>query len=270
MQITVTVNNKPYDADVEPRLLLADFLRENLGLTGTKVGCDTGQCGSCTVLVNGASVKSCSMLAVQADGSDVATIEGQAHNGQMSALQEGFWERHGLQCGFCTPGMIMSMTDLLQHNPTPDEAQIRRGLEGNLCRCTGYQKVVEAVQFAAAKTSSPIRMIADTPGKKFYETQVRYLIAGDADKLVEDNYHPDAVVASFDFTVKGHEALKAHFRNYMRWVQIKEVVSTDKFTETDDGVSFEATVRTNRGTAKVYDVFVIKEGKITYHFTGLK
>ena len=210
------------------------------------------------------------MLAVQADGADVLTIEGVAPNGLLNALQEGFWERHGLQCGFCTPGMIIAVTDLLQHTPHPDEAQIRRALEGNLCRCTGYQKVVEAVQYAIAKESSPIRMIVDTPGKVFYETQVKYLIAGNADKLVEDNYHPDAVVASFDFTVKGHEALKVHFRNYMRWVQIKEVVSTDKFTETEDGVSFEATVRTNRGVAKVYDVFVIKEGKITYHFTGMK
>ena len=270
MQISLTVNNKPHSADVEPRELLVDFLRDDLGLTGTKVGCDTGQCGACTIMLNGVSVKSCSLLAVQANGGDLTTVEGVAQSGQLNALQEGFWERHGLQCGFCTPGMIMSMTDLLQHNASPDEAAIRHGLEGNLCRCTGYQKVVEAVQYAVAKTTSPIRMLVDTPGKKFYENQVRYLVAGDADKLVDDNYHPDAVVASFDFTVKGHEALKAHFRNYMRWVQIKEVISTDNFTETQDGVSFEATVRTNRGIAKVYDVFVIKDGKITYHFTGLK
>ena len=270
MQISMTVNSRPHSGDVEPRLLLVDFLRDSLGLTGTKVGCDTGQCGSCTVMLNGTSVKSCSKLAVQADGADLQTVEGLAHNDQLNALQEGFWERHGLQCGFCTPGMLMSLTDMLGSNSDPDEAEIRRWLDGNLCRCTGYQKVVEAVQFALQKTSSPIHMIVDTPGKRLYESQVRYLIAGDADGLVDDNYAPDAVVASFDFQVKGHDALKAHFRNYMRWVQIKEVISTDKFTETDDGLSFEATVRTNRGVARVYDVFTLRDGKVIYHFTGLR
>ena len=164
----------------------------------------------------------------------------------------------------------MSMSELLQRNSNPDETEIRRSLDGNLCRCTGYQKVVEAVQYAVQKTTSPVRMIVDTPLKAVYENQVRYLLAGDADGLVEDNYHPDAVVASFDFTVKGHDALKAHFRNYMKWVQIEEVLSTDRFTETEDGFSFEATVRTNRGVAKVYDVFVLEDGKVTYHFTGVK
>jgi aerobic carbon-monoxide dehydrogenase small subunit len=270
MQISMTVNSQPHSGDVEPRLLLVDFLRDSLGLTGTKVGCDTGQCGSCTVMLNGASVKSCSKLAVQADGADLQTVEGLALNDQLNALQEGFWERHGLQCGFCTPGMLMSLTDMLGNNPDPDEAEIRRWLDGNLCRCTGYQKVVEAVQFALQKTSSPVHMIVDTPGKRLYESQVRYLIAGDADGLVDDNYAPDAVVASFDFQVKGHDALKAHFRNYMKWVQIREVISTDKFTETDDGLSFEATVRTNRGVARVYDVFTLRDGKVIYHFTGLR
>ncbi len=271
MQISLTVNGKPVSADVEPRMLLVDLLRDTLDLTGTKVGCDTGQCGSCTIMVDGLSVKSCSRLAVQANGADVQTVESLASNGKLNTLQEGFWERHGVQCGFCTPGMLMSMTDLLQHNPTPDAAEIQRSLDGNLCRCTGYTKVVEAVQYAIQKSNSPVRMIVDTPYKRIYEKQVQYLIAADAENLVEDHYHPDAVVASFDFTVKGKENLKAHFANYMKWVDIQEVISTDKFTETEDGFSFEATVKTNYGTARVYDVFVLDDdGLVTYHFTGVK
>ena len=135
---------------------------------------------------------------------------------------------------------------------------------------TGIERSVIDLQYAVQKMSSPVRMIADTPYKRIYEKQVSYLLAGDADGLVEDHYHPDAVVASFEFTVKGKEALKAHFANYMKWVQIQEVLSTDKFTETEDGFSFEATVRTNYGTARVYDVFVLKDGLVTYHFTGVK
>ena len=272
MQISLTVNGNPVSADVEPRMLLVDLLRDTLDLKGTKVGCDTGQCGSCTIMLDGVSVKSCSRLAVQANGTDVQTVESLAgSNGKLNTLQEGFWERHGVQCGFCTPGMLMSMTDLLQHNPTPDAAEIRRWLDGNLCRCTGYTKVVEAVQYAVQKSNSPVRMIVDTPYKRIYEKQVQYLIAADAENLVEDHYHPDAVVASFDFTVKGKENLKAHFTNYMKWVDIQEVISTDKFTETEDGFSFEATVKTNYGTARVYDVFVLDDdGLVTYHFTGVK
>lgn len=271
MQISLTVNGEAIKEEVEPRLLLVDLLRDNLDLKGTKVGCDTGQCGSCTIMVDGVSVKSCTRLAVQANGSDVRTVEGLSADGQLNTLQEGFWERHGVQCGFCTSGMLMSMTDMLQHNPKPDEAEIVEWLNGNLCRCTGYKKVVESVQYAVQKSTSPVRMIVDTPYKRIYERQVEYLIAGDAHGLVEDHYHQDAVVASFDFTVKGKENLKAHFTNYMKWVDIQEVISTDKFTETEDGFSFEATVRTNYGTARVYDVFVLNdEGLVTYHFTGVK
>jgi aerobic carbon-monoxide dehydrogenase small subunit len=270
MQISMTVNSKPYSGDVEPRLLLVDFQRDSLGLTGTKVGCDTGQCGSCTIIRDDVSVKSCTLLAVQADGADLRTVEGLAQGGVLNRLQEGFWERHGLQCGFCTPGMLMSLTDMLEHVADPGETEIRTWLDGNLCRCTGYQKVVEAVQFAVQKTTSPVHMIVDTPGKRFYENQVRHLLAGDADGLVDDNYHPDAVVASFDFQVTGHEALKAHFRNYLKWVRIEEIISTDKFTESDDKVSFEATVRTNHGVFRVYDVFTLKDGKAIYHFTGVR
>jgi carbon-monoxide dehydrogenase small subunit len=150
-KVSVTVNGKVRTADVEPRTLLVHFLRETLNLTGTHVGCDTSQCGACTVLVDGRSAKSCTMFAVQADGSSVTTIEGLAKDGQLHPLQEGFWEEHGLQCGYCTPGMIMSAANLLQDTPNPTEAQIREGIVGNFCRCTGYQHIVNAIQFAAAK-----------------------------------------------------------------------------------------------------------------------
>ena len=152
--ITVTVNGKSYTSEVEPRTLLVHYLREHLNLTGTHIGCDTSQCGACVVLVDGVSVKSCTMLAVQADGANVLTIEGLAQNGQLHPLQEGFWECHGLQCGYCTPGMIMAAYDLLQRNPEPTDEEVRHGLEGNLCRCTGYHTIVRAVQYAAAKMRS--------------------------------------------------------------------------------------------------------------------
>ncbi len=149
--VSITVNGVRQTHEVEPRLLLVHFLRETLGLTGTNVGCDTSQCGACTVLMDGQAVKSCTVLAVQADGSRVTTIEGLARDGTLHPLQEAFWEKHGLQCGFCTPGMILTALDLLQRNPHPTEAEIRRGLEGNLCRCTGYQNIVAAVQHAATR-----------------------------------------------------------------------------------------------------------------------
>jgi carbon-monoxide dehydrogenase small subunit len=148
--VSITVNGVAYQRAVEPRLLLAHFLREQLGLTGTNIGCDTSQCGSCTVLMDGVAVKSCTVLAVQADGSSITTIEGLAADGKLHPVQEAFWEKHGLQCGFCTPGMIITVVDLLKNNPTPTEEEIRHGLEGNLCRCTGYQNIVEAVKHAAS------------------------------------------------------------------------------------------------------------------------
>ncbi|MGE0821664.1 MAG: (2Fe-2S)-binding protein [Candidatus Binatia bacterium] len=149
--ITVNVNGQLYTHDVEPRLLLVHFLREVLSLTGTHVGCETSLCGACTVILNGQSVKSCTTLAVQADGGEILTVEGLEKDGQLHPLQEGFWEEHGLQCGYCTPGMIMASYQLLQRNPNPTEEEIRHGLEGNLCRCTGYQHIVKAVQYAAKK-----------------------------------------------------------------------------------------------------------------------
>lgn len=147
--IRVTVNGAEQAFEVEPRLLLVHFLRDVLNMTGTHVGCDTGQCGACTVLLDGQAVKSCMMLAVQADGAAITTVEGVAQDGEYSAVQRGFWEKHGLQCGFCTPGMIMAVTSLLQDGAELSDEQIRERLEGNLCRCTGYQNIVSAVRFAA-------------------------------------------------------------------------------------------------------------------------
>jgi carbon-monoxide dehydrogenase small subunit len=154
MKIALTVNGEPHEQQVEPRLLLVQYLRDILGLTGTHVGCETGLCGACTVMLDGAAVKSCMVLAVQANGSTVQTIEGLAHDGELDPVQEGFWERHGLQCGYCTPGMIMAARALLERNRSPTEEEIRHGLEGNLCRCTGYQNIVEAVRYAAEKGAS--------------------------------------------------------------------------------------------------------------------
>jgi carbon-monoxide dehydrogenase small subunit len=147
--ITISVNGQPYHQDVEPRLLLVHFLRE-AGLTGTKIGCDTSQCGACTVLMDGVAVKSCTMLAVQADGTSLTTIEGLATDGQLAPLQEAFWAKHGLQCGFCTPGMVFAAHEILRTHPDPSPEEIRHGLEGNMCRCTGYQNIVRSVQAAAA------------------------------------------------------------------------------------------------------------------------
>jgi carbon-monoxide dehydrogenase small subunit len=146
--IDITVNGVPHAAEVEPRTLLADFIREYLGLTGTKIGCETSQCGACTVSLDGRAVKSCTILAVQADGGSVTTIEGLADNGNLHPLQEAFWENHGLQCGFCTPGMIMSASELIEAGDLGDD-DIRHGLEGNICRCTGYENIVRAVRAAA-------------------------------------------------------------------------------------------------------------------------
>jgi aerobic carbon-monoxide dehydrogenase small subunit len=151
MPITVKVNGQEQKSDVEPRLLLVHYLRETLNLTGTHIGCDTSNCGACTVLLDGKAVKSCTVFAVQANGSSVATVEGLAQGGKLHPIQEGFWEKHGLQCGYCTPGMMMASVELLGKNPNPIEEEIRWGISGNLCRCTGYVKIVEAIQYAAEK-----------------------------------------------------------------------------------------------------------------------
>jgi aerobic carbon-monoxide dehydrogenase small subunit len=161
-QIQVRVNGKSHDSEVEPRLLLVHYLRDALGLTGTHVGCETSICGACTVLLDGKAVKSCTMLAVQASNSEITTIEGLAaqdpSNGNgLHPVQEGFWEKHGLQCGYCTPGMILTSVELLQRNPNPTQTEIRHAISGNLCRCTGYQHIVQAVEYAAKKMKSKKR-----------------------------------------------------------------------------------------------------------------
>jgi len=159
--IQVTINGKLHHADVESRLLLVHLLRENLNMTGTHIGCDTTSCGACTVQLNGMPVKSCTVLAVQADGAEVKTVEGLAQNGKLHAIQEGFHEKHGLQCGFCTPGMMMTSSALLEQNPHPTEDEIRHAISGNLCRCTGYMNIVKAVQYAADKMATAEQAAAD-------------------------------------------------------------------------------------------------------------
>jgi len=155
VKVTVTINGTEREAEVEPRVLLADFIRTTLGLTGTHIGCDTSSCGVCTVLLDGTPVKSCTVFAVQADGRSITTVEGMRTNGELSAVQRAFKEEHGLQCGFCTPAMMLVATDLLESNPDPTEDEIRWAISGNLCRCTGYVNIVKAIQ-AAARTSQPV------------------------------------------------------------------------------------------------------------------
>ena len=152
--IKLTVNGRSHESEVEARTLLVHYLRDNLGLTGTKIGCDTSQCGACVVRLNGSTVKSCTCLAVQADGGEITTIEGLAQDGNLHPVQEAFWDNHGLQCGYCTAGMIMTVTELLEHNPNPTAEEVRAGLEGNICRCTGYHNIVKATLAAAQAISS--------------------------------------------------------------------------------------------------------------------
>ncbi len=163
--VKLNINGVAYERDVEPRMLLVHFLRDELGLTGTHIGCDTSQCGACTVIVNNQSLKSCTAFAVQLNGSEVQTIEGLAKEGELDPIQKGFWEEHGLQCGYCTPGMIMQAKQLLDRNAHPSETEIRHGIEGNLCRCTGYQNIVKAIQWAAKHRSEGATEIpmADAP-----------------------------------------------------------------------------------------------------------
>ncbi|HEY3428657.1 MAG TPA: (2Fe-2S)-binding protein [Acidimicrobiia bacterium] len=162
----MTVNGRKVGGDVDPRTLLVHYIRENLNLTGTHIGCETSYCGACTVMLDGRTIKSCTMLAVAADGAEIMTIEGLAQDGQLHPVQEGFWERHGLQCGYCTPGMIMAAVGLLQENNNPSEDEIRHGIEGNLCRCTGYHNIVKAIEYAAAK------MRGETPAPAEWEVTV--------------------------------------------------------------------------------------------------
>ncbi len=159
-QVTITVNGQSYTREIESRMLLVHFIRETLDLTGTHIGCDTTNCGACTILIDGVAVKSCTVFAVSADGKQIETIEGVAQGATLHPLQEGFWEKHGLQCGYCTPGMIMSAKYLLSKNADPSEDEIRRGISGNLCRCTGYNKIVEAIRYAADKINAKEEVMA--------------------------------------------------------------------------------------------------------------
>jgi carbon-monoxide dehydrogenase small subunit len=169
--VTITVNGQAYTREIESRMLLVHFIRETLDLTGTHIGCDTTSCGACTVLLDGVAVKSCTVFAVSVDGRHIETIEGLAQGAALHPLQEGFWEKHGLQCGYCTPGMIMSAKYLLSKNPHPTEEEIRRGISGNLCRCTGYNKIVEAIQYAAEKLNPTEKVHAKEEMKVREEVQ---------------------------------------------------------------------------------------------------
>ncbi|MCM3568654.1 (2Fe-2S)-binding protein [Neobacillus mesonae] len=164
VNVTVKINGNEKRAEVEPRTLLAHFIRDNLGLTGTHIGCDTSQCGACTVLVDGQAVKSCTLLTVQADGSEITTVEGLGQVGNLHPMQQSFWEKHGLQCGYCTPGVMMAAVGLLQQNPNPSDEEIREGLEGVICRCTGYQFIVDAVKHAAQlmrETEAEVQLVGE-------------------------------------------------------------------------------------------------------------
>ncbi len=163
-QISITINGTEHQAEVDSRLLLVHFIRDEIRLTGTHIGCDTTHCGACTVLLDGTPIKSCTMLAVQADGGAIKTVEGLADNGTLHPLQEGFWEKHGLQCGYCTPGMLMTSSALLESNPNPTEAEIRQAISGNLCRCTGYVNIIKSVQYAADKMASEAGASASDEG----------------------------------------------------------------------------------------------------------
>jgi aerobic carbon-monoxide dehydrogenase small subunit len=268
--IRLTVNGEARQAVVAARTLLVDLLRRSFDLTGTKVGCDSGVCGSCTVLVDGVAVKSCTVLAAQADGAQVVTVEGLGSGGRLDLLQEAFQEAHAVQCGFCTPGMLMALTGLLRGCAAPAEAEVRRALDGTLCRCTGYQNVVRAVERAVGRARSPVRMIADSPSKRFYERHVEALLAKDVDRLVAGSYHADARLVSARAVVTGHDALREHFRELLSWMTFERVESTDAFVETGDTVMWEATVPSNVGRVRVFDAFVLDEGKARYHFTGVK
>jgi aerobic carbon-monoxide dehydrogenase small subunit len=164
--VSITVNGRETSHDVEPRLLLVHYLRDVLALTGTNVGCDTSQCGSCTIVMDGSAVKSCTVLAVQADGSEIVTIEGLARNGELHPIQQAFWDHHGLQCGFCTPGMIMTATEILKKNPRASEHDVRHGLEGNICRCTGYENIVKSIVAAGAVKEARVEKSARKAEKK--------------------------------------------------------------------------------------------------------
>jgi carbon-monoxide dehydrogenase small subunit len=269
MKVSLNVNRQSHTADVEPRLLLVDLLRDQLGLTGTKVGCDTGQCGACVILMDGVSVKSCALLAVQAEGSDITTIEGLSEFGHLNPLQAGFQAMHAVQCGFCTPGMIVSLTDLIARNLDASEAEIRTWLAGNLCRCTGYENVVLAVKAARDIGHNPAKILADSPLKQVYERYSTHVQAGDLDALLAE-YSQDAILTTFEGVISGQEALKRYFQDYLPAHRDEVVLSTDKFIEALNGFYIEATLRSDGKITHIYNAFVVNDGKITHQFASVK
>ncbi|NUQ04283.1 MAG: nuclear transport factor 2 family protein [Anaerolineae bacterium] len=270
MRVTFTVNHQSHTLDLEPRVLLVDVLRDHLHLTGVKIGCDTGQCGACVVLMDGVSVKSCALLGVQADGSSITTIEGVSEKGTMNPLQTAFQAAHAVQCGFCTPGMIMSLTDLLARSAQPSEAEIRAWLAGNLCRCTGYENVVRAVNAALQVAGSPAHLVTETPLRKFYDSHLRAMLAGDVDALVDAHYSADAVLTTFEGVISGRDALKTYFRDYLSVHTDLVIAATERFVEFGDSIYTETVVRSARGVTHAYNAFVVQDGRVTHQFAGVK
>ena len=268
MRISLTVNHQPHQLEVEPRLLLVDLLRDQLGLTSAKVGCDTGQCGACVILMDGVSVKSCALLGVQADGHEVTTVEGISPAGSPNPLQAAFQAEHAVQCGFCTPGMIMGLTDLLARQAHPTDQEIRRWLAGNLCRCTGYENVVRAVQTAIKVAQSPTHQLPNTALRQFYDQLLRAFDLGDAAAFVQTYYHPDAVLTTFEGIHTGQAALEAYFAQIMN--QPIERAATERFVELTDSFYVESLMRTPTGTQHTYNSFVVRDGRISHQFAGVK
>lgn len=270
MRIQLTINRAQHELEVEPRLLLVDALRDHVDLTSPKVGCDTGQCGACVVLLDGVSVKSCALLAVQADGATVSTLEGVSEPGTMNPLQTAFGAEHAVQCGFCTSGMIMGLTDMLARNRAPDDAEIRAWLSGHLCRCTGYENVVRAVHTALQIGDSPSHLIVDTPMRVLYDALLRSMAQGDAEALVADHFHDDAVLTTFEGIHEGRDALVAFFRRYLADHGDLSIVATERFVERGDAFYTESLLRSPAGSRHAYNAYVVRDGKITHQFAGVK
>jgi aerobic carbon-monoxide dehydrogenase small subunit len=270
MRISLSVNDTRHDLDVEARMLLVDVLRDHLGVTSPKVGCDTGQCGACVVILDGVSVKSCALLGVQADGGDVTTVEGLSAPGTMNPLQTAFQNAHAVQCGYCTPGMLMSLTDLLARTPHPNEGDIRAWLAGNLCRCTGYENVVRAVQAAVRMSDSPSHQLPDSPHRLLYDRLLTAIAAGDAEALVTACFHDDAVTTTFEGIHAGRDALVAFYRRYLSDHAAVRLIATERFLEFGDQIYVEALLDTPEGPRHTYQAYVVRDGKITHQFAGVK
>lgn len=269
MHVSLTVNTREHEVDVEPRVLLVDLLRESLGLTGTKVGCDTGQCGACVVLMDGVSVKSCALLGVQADGSAITTIEGVSEPGHLGPLQAGFQAMHAVQCGFCTPGMIMSLGDLMARRSDATDDEVRTWLAGNLCRCTGYENVVRAFTAARSIAANPAHILSDSILKELYERHLGRVASREPGTVAED-YSEDAVLTTFDGVISGRDRIVDWYRDYFaRHAQV-DLLSTDRFVEAADAFYVESTVRVEGAMTHVYNSFVVRDGLITHQFAGVK